>query len=123
MVSNSSNSTSTSITIIIIIKISSSITNKISVLLTVSTSFSELFKCFLLFYINITHHHFLRGLNGNNLTKLFCAILAIAAYRDVFYQSFQFNEFMFVYVVNVMIRFIFDGKIYLLNHAVSLSAY
>ena len=93
--SNSSSRSNTSSSIIIIIIISSSSSNNISVLLTISTSIFELFICFLLFYINITHLCFLRDHNGNKVTQLFCVIAAIAPSGKVFYHSFQF---IFVYV-------------------------
>ena len=81
--SSSSNSNSRSIIIIIIIIRSSSI-NKNSVSLTISTFIFELFICFLLFYINIPYHCFLRDDNGNKTTQLFCVIPAIAPYGELF---------------------------------------
>ena len=110
----SSNSTSGSIMIIIVI-ISSSIV-KISVSLTISTSIFELLICFLLFYINILHHCFFwRGHNGNKVTHFFCVISAISPYGQLFTTIFNFNEFIFVYVVNIL--FICDGEIYLLTRS------
>ena len=82
--SSSINSTRSIIIIIIIIIISSSSINEISVSLTISTSIFELFICFLLFYINIPHHCFLRDRNGNKATQLFCVILAIVPYGKRF---------------------------------------
>ena len=111
--SSSSNSTSRSIIISIII-ISSSSINKISVLLTISTSIFKLAICFLLFYINIPHYCFQRDHNGNKVAQLFCVIPAITAYGELFTTIFNFNEFIFAYVVNI--RFICDGEIYLLTY-------
>ena len=69
-ISGSNSSNSAIISIIDIILIFSSI-KKISVLLTLSTSIFELFRCLLLFYINILHHFFifLRDRNGNKITS------------------------------------------------------
>ena len=100
---------------IIIVIISSSIV-KISVSLTISTSIFELLICFLLFYINILHHCFFwRGHNGNKVTHFFCVISAISPYGQLFTTIFNFNEFIFVYVVNIL--FICDGEIYLLTRS------
>ena len=82
--SSSSNSTSRSIIMIIIIISSSSSSINKPVALTISTSIFELFICFLLFYINITHHCFLRDHNGNKTTQLFCVIPAIVPYGELF---------------------------------------
>ena len=113
IISGSSSSNSTSRSIITIIIINSSGINKISVLLTISSSIFELFICFLLFYINIPQHCFLRDHNGNKFIQLLCVIPAIVPYEELFITIFNFNEFLFVYIVNI--RFICDGKIYLLT--------
>ena len=84
--SSSSNSISRSIIIIIII-ISSSNINIISVSLTLSTSILS-FSCFLLFYIKIPHHWFLRDHDGNKVAQLLCVIPAIAPYGELFLPQF-----------------------------------
>ena len=128
MVSSRSNSTGRSSIIIVII--SSSI-NKISVLLTIFILFYlyllylyllyhlllyifELFICFLLFYNNIPHHCFLRDHNGNKVIQLFCVFPAIAPCGEPFSTIFNFNEFVFVCIVNI--RFMCDDEIYLLTY-------
>ena len=103
--SNSSSSSSTSCIIFIIIIISSGSTN-MSVLNPTSTSISELFICFLLFYINIPHHF------GNKVAQLFCFIPAITPYGEISYHSFQIS-FLFTSLVNI--RFICDDEVYLLT--------
>ena len=94
----SSNSSSKNIIMIIVIFSSSSI-NKISVSLTISTSIFELLISFLLFYINIPHRFFVLSLPSHVVENFFTTI-------------FNFNEFIFVNVVNII--FICDGEIYLL---------
>ena len=94
----SSNSSSKNIIIIIVIFSSSSI-NKISVSLTISTTIFELLISFLLFYINIPHRFFVLSLPSHVVENFFTTI-------------FNFNEFIFVNVVNII--FICDGEIYLL---------
>ena len=94
----SSNSSSKNIIIIIVIFSSSSI-NKISVSLTISTTIFELLISFLLFYINIPHRIFVLSLPSHVMENFFTTI-------------FNFNEFIFVNVVNII--FICDGEIYLL---------
>ena len=103
--SNSKSSSSTSSTIIIIIIMSSSSINKISVILTISTSIFELFICFTTV--------FLRTDNRNKVRQLFCVIITIAPYGEAFCHNLQFNEFIFVYIANI--GFICDGQIYLLT--------
>ena len=94
----SSNSSSKNIIMIIVIFSSSSI-NKISLSLTISTSIFELLISFLLFYINIPHRFFVLSLPSHVVENFFTTI-------------FNFNEFIFVNVVNII--FICDGEIYLL---------
>ena len=96
----SSNSSSKNIIIIIVIFSSSSI-NKISVSLTISTTIFELLISFLLFYINIPHRIFVLSLPSHVMENFFTTI-------------FNFNEFIFVNVVNII--FICDGEIYLLTY-------
>ena len=48
------------------------------------------------------------------LHSFLCVFLGIAPYGDHFTTIFNFNEFIFVYVVNI--RFICDGEIYLLTY-------
>ena len=112
--SSSSSSTSSSIIIIIII-ISSSSINSISVLLTISTFIDILHRYVsLLFYINIPHHYFFnKGLQWKKVTQLCSVIPAIAPNGEFFTTVFNFDDFVFLYVVNI--RFICDGKIYLLT--------
>ena len=98
------NSTSSSIIIIFIIVISSSSFNKISVLLTISTYIFELFVCFLFFYINIPHQCFFKGPNINKVLQLFCVIALIAPYGEIFTTVLNFNEFIFVYIVNIKLN-------------------
>ena len=81
--------------------------------LTISTSVLELFICFLLLYSNIPHYCFLNDHTGNKVTQLFCVIPAVALIENFFTTIFNFNEFIFVYVVNI--RFICDGERYLLT--------
>ena len=111
--SSSSNSTSSSIINIIFIIISSSSINKISHLL-----YQPLFQAFQMFPVAFTSIYstniYLRDHNGNIVKKLFCVICAIAHYREVSTTIFNFNEFIFVYVVNI--RFTCDGTIYLLTY-------
>ena len=79
--------------------------NEISVLLTepLFLSFLYVFCCFTSIYpITV----FLRDRNGNKVKQLFCVIPAIVPYGEVF---FNFNKFIFVYVVNI--TFTYDGEI------------
>ena len=57
---------------------------------------------------------FLRDYEGNKVAQLFCVITAIVHYGEVFYHSFNFNKFIFAYVVNI--RFICDNTRYLLTY-------
>ena len=56
----------------------------------------------------------IRDNNGNKVTQLFCVILASHLKENFFATIFNFNEFIFVNVVNI--RFICDGEIYLLTY-------
>ena len=57
---------------------------------------------------------FLRDYEGNKVAQLFCVITAIVHYGEVFDHSFNFNKFIFAYVVNT--RFICDNTRYLLTY-------
>ena len=50
---------------------------------------------------------------GIKLHTAFWVIPAITPYGEVFYHIFNFDEFIFVHDVNI--RLICDGKIYLLD--------
>ena len=121
--SSSSSSTSASIIIIIIIIIisSNSINNK-SVLLTISGSIFELFIYFLLLYISIPQQNFFKGpqwkLQQHNI---FVSSLPSHLMDKIFTVVSHFNEFIFVYVVNI--SFIFEDEIHLLNYLFTYQKY
>ena len=66
-------------------------------------NFLYVFCCFTSMYATT----FLSYHNGNKITQIFCVIHAIAPYGEVLCQSYNFNKFIFVYVVNI--RFIYEG--------------
>ena len=75
-------------------------------------SFSYVSCCFMSIYPTTVFCFFLKYHNGNKVTQPFCVIPAIAPYRELFCHNF--NEFIFVYVVNT--RFICHGEIYFLTY-------
>ena len=108
MVGSSSNSTSRSITIILLSLVVEALLKYQYHFLYQPLFLS--FSCFLLFYINIPHHCFIRDHNRNKVTQLFRVILPSHVMPNFSTTIFNFNEFIFVYVVNI--RFICDGKLY-----------
>ena len=108
MVSSSSNSTSRSITIILLSLVVEALLKYQYHFLYQPLFLS--FSCFLLFYISIPHHCFIRDHNRNKVTQLFRVILPSHVMPNFSTTIFNFNEFIFVYVVNI--RFICDGKLY-----------
>ena len=106
----SSSSTSSSISIIIIIN--SRVIINISVLIPVSIPIFELFIFFLLFYINVPHHFFC-GTTMELKLHNYC-VLSLPPHLTVFNHSLNFNEFIFVHLLNI--RFICDGERYLLTY-------
>ena len=55
--------------------------------------------------------------NENKVTQLFCSSLQSHLMENVFTTIFNFDEFIFAYVVNI--RFICDGEIYLLTYVLT----
>ena len=73
-----------------------------------------------MFFINVPHHFFSRDHNGNKVAQLFCVMSVIAPYGEVFYYSFNLNENIFVYVVNI--KSFCDNNKYLLITAFIFTA-
>ena len=86
---------------------------KILVSLTISNSTFQLFICSLLFYINRPHHCFLKEpQRKKGYTASLCYLCHHTLWRT-FYHNFTFNEFIFVYILNI---FICNGEIYLITY-------
>ena len=80
---------------------------KILVSLTISNS------TFQLFYINRPHHCFLKEPQWKkSYTASLCYLCHHTLWRT-FYHNFPFNEFIFVYVLNII--FICNGEMYLIT--------
>ena len=71
-------------------------------------SFSYVSCCFTSIYPLL----FFKDHIGNKVAQLFCVIHAIALYGRLSTTIFNFDEFIFVYVINI--RFICNGEICLL---------